>query len=145
MLRDYIKNIHRDYNNQSATEQSHYPTLKKLLEEYAKSSNKKDITVTSDPKRTKIGKPDFKINEGQKVVGYIEAKSLNTNLDSVVSTEQLGRYLTSPNVILTNFLEFRLYRKGKQIAKTEIASYNQLSHFAPPLKENPIRKSSLIY
>jgi hypothetical protein len=56
-------------------------------------------------------------------VGYIEAKAPTTkDLDAIESTEQLKRYLhTFPNIILTNFLEFRLYRNGIMIALTQIA------------------------
>ncbi len=49
-------------------------------------------------------------------MGYIEAKTPGTNLDQVETSEQLDRYLnTFPNVILTNFYEFRLYREGQLI------------------------------
>jgi hypothetical protein len=45
-----------------------------------------------------------------------------TNLDSIEESEQLIRYrFTFPNVILTNFYEFRLYRDGELIDKVIIA------------------------
>lgn len=57
------------------------------------------------------------------IVGYIEAKAPKTrNLDEIGETEQLKRYLhTFPNVILTNFFEFRLYRNGTLIDSVQIA------------------------
>jgi hypothetical protein len=52
----------------------------------------------------------------QHITGYIEAKKPGTNLDQVETTDQLKRYLkTFPNLILTDFYEFRLYGKGKLI------------------------------
>ncbi|MDO8095103.1 MAG: N-6 DNA methylase, partial [Candidatus Brocadiales bacterium] len=58
----------------------------------------------------------------QHIIGYIEAKApITEHLDQVETTEQLKRYLkTFPNLILTNFLEFRLYRNGEQIERVSI-------------------------
>ena len=56
-------------------------------------------------------------------MGYIEAKAPTVdNLNHIEDSEQLERYRhTFPNLILTNFFEFRLYRNGDLIAKTSIA------------------------
>ncbi|MBE9582278.1 MAG: DNA methyltransferase, partial [Proteobacteria bacterium] len=53
-------------------------------------------------------------NGQDRITGYIEAKKPNEeNLDHVASTNQLERYRkTFPNLILTNFFEFLLYRNG---------------------------------
>ncbi len=74
------------------------------------------------PKKTEAGNPDFRIWDGrQKITGYIEAKDLGFDLDRIEETDQLKRYLnTFPNVILTNFTEFRLYRDGNNIATISI-------------------------
>ena len=48
----------------------------------------------------------------------MEAKDLGADLDKVKDSEQIERYTsTFPNVILTNFTEFRLYRDGELIDK----------------------------
>lgn len=63
------------------------------------------------PRKTEAGIPDFRIGKNGEIVGYIEAKTPDTNLGEVEDSEQLKRYRESlPNLILTNFLEFRLYR-----------------------------------
>ncbi|OIP29862.1 MAG: DNA methyltransferase, partial [Deltaproteobacteria bacterium CG2_30_43_15] len=82
-----------------------------------------DVYITSLPKKTEAGNPDFRIWDGkQHIVGYIEAKSPEVdNLDSIEDSEQLERYRrTFPNLILTNFFEFRLYRNGTLIDKVLI-------------------------
>ena len=58
----------------------------------------------------------------QHIVGYIEAKAPTIDyLNQIETTEQLKRYLkTFPNLILTNFLEFRLYRNSELIDKAII-------------------------
>lgn len=121
MLKNYIKQLFNTYQS-GAREESYYPALKSFLEEFSKSNRKKKIDITVLPKKTEAGNPDFRIWDGkQKIVGYIEAKDLGKNLEDIEETEQLKRYLsTFPNVILTNFTEFRLYRDGEMIDKVSI-------------------------
>jgi len=72
------------------------------------------------------------------ITGYIEAKDPSTtNLDYIEGTEQLKRYVaTFPNVILTNFYEFRLYRDGQRIGGVMIGRpvIAQKLQMAPPLE-----------
>jgi len=115
MLKSYFKKIFEIASRGDATEESYYSALESLLNEYAESYGKKNIHITTLPKKTDAGNPDFRVWDGkQHIVGYIEAKALTTEyLDQIETTEQLKRYLhTFPNLILTNFFEFRLYRNG---------------------------------
>ncbi|MGQ9570921.1 MAG: type ISP restriction/modification enzyme, partial [Thermodesulfovibrionales bacterium] len=125
-----------------AREESYYSILEGLLKEYAQSIGKEDIYITTLPKKTEAGNPDFRIWDGeQHIVGYIEAKQPATEyLDQIETTEQLKRYLnTFPNLILTNFFEFRLYRNGKLIDKVLIAR----PFIMPKLRTNsPVEKES---
>jgi hypothetical protein len=119
MLKSYLKKIYEIIQRGDAREESFYSILEALLIEYSESINKKDIKITILPKKTEAGNPDFRIWDGkQHIVGYIEAKKPGTNLDEIEISEQLKRYTsTFPNLILTNFLEFRLYRNGKLVDK----------------------------
>ncbi|OIN95793.1 DNA methyltransferase [Candidatus Desantisbacteria bacterium CG1_02_38_46] len=124
MLRSYLKQIFEVTNRGDAREESYYSALERLLNEYTESVGKKGIHITTLPKKTESGNPDFRIWDGkQHIVGYIEAKDPSTEyLDQVEDTEQLKRYRnTFPNVILTNFFEFRLYRNGESIDRVCIA------------------------
>ena len=124
MLKSYLKNIFEIANRGDAREESYYTALEGLLRSYAESTGKKDIHITTIPKKTEAGNPDFRVWDGrQHIVGYIEAKSPDTEyLDQVETSEQLRRYLhTFPNLILTNFFEFRLYRNGTLIDKVLIS------------------------
>jgi len=123
MLKPYLKKIYEIANRGDAREESYYSTLEGLLKEYTESVGKGNIHITTLPKKTEAGNPDFRIWDGtQHIVGYIEAKAPTVdNLDSVEDSEQLKRYLhTFPNLILTNFFEFRLYRNGALIDKVLI-------------------------
>ncbi|OGU39541.1 MAG: hypothetical protein A2315_02805 [Ignavibacteria bacterium RIFOXYB2_FULL_35_12] len=137
MISEYLKELSKKYNKGDAREESYYSTLETLLKNYSEQHRKKKIDITTLPKATEAGNPDFRIWDGkQDVVGYIEAKDVGKDLDTVEDTEQLKRYLkTFPNVILTNFTEFRLYRDGKEIDKAFIAYHKEITklHTAPVL------------
>jgi len=123
MLKAYLKKILKVARQGDAREESYYPALKDLLNEYATSTSKKGIHVTINPKKTEGGNPDFRVWDGtQRIVGYIEAKTPDKNLDDVEKTEQINRYRTTfLNLILTNFFEFRLFKNGIIVDKVRIA------------------------
>lgn len=123
MLKAYLKELFEISSRGDAREESYYSSLKELLDNWAKSVSKKGIEITTLPKRTEAGNPDFRVWDGAlHIVGYIEAKAPQVeNLDKIETTEQLKRYRsTFPNLILTNFFEFRLYREGLLIDKVQI-------------------------
>jgi very-short-patch-repair endonuclease len=105
-----------------AREESYYPALKDLLEALAQAQGRA-MQVTMLPKPTEAGNPDFRVWDGSyQVIGYIEAKAPGANLDQVETSEQLQRYLhTFPNVILTDFYEFRLYRQSVLVERALLA------------------------
>jgi len=120
LLKEYFKNLVKVASRGDAREESFYETLKDILVEYTSSVLGKKFHVTTLPKQTEAGNPDFRIWDGkQHIVGYIEAKAPEVDdLDRIAHSEQLKRYFhTFPNLILTNFFEFRLYRDGNLIEK----------------------------
>ena len=124
MLKTYIKEIYKTARTDDAREESYYKPLAALVERYAKSIHRSGISATISPQRTEAGNPDFRIWDGkQSIVGYIEAKRPDeSNLSRIEESDQLQRYLTAfPNVILTNFFEFRLYRHAQLINEIRIA------------------------
>ncbi len=141
MLKPYLKRIADTSNRGDAREESYYDILKDLLTDYAKSINKNDVHITTLPIQTEAGNPDFRVWDGrQHITGYIEAKCPSIdNLDRTEATEQLKRYRhTFPNLMLTNFLEFRLYRDGALTNKVTIGRpfvLNELRTMPPAEKE----------
>ncbi|WKZ68862.1 MAG: N-6 DNA methylase [Melioribacteraceae bacterium] len=141
MLNNYLKQITTLYNKDEAREESYYDFLKDLLTEFSDQKRKRKINVTILPKATEAGNPDFKVNDGHwNQIGYIEAKTIGTDLNKIEDSEQLERYIsTFPNVMLTNFTEFRFYRDGKFIDKVEIAhskNITKLGAVPPELNED---------
>jgi len=148
MLESYIKKIWQKYSQGDAREESYYSTLEDLLNGYAKFSKRNNVYVTTLPKKTEAGNPDFRIWDGsQEITGYIEAKAPTiTDLDRISVSEQLKRYLSIwPNVILTNFLEFRLYRDGKLIDSVSVARQDTMIRVKamPPVEHEQAFKNLL--
>ncbi|MBL7127465.1 MAG: N-6 DNA methylase [Ignavibacteria bacterium] len=123
MTKKYLSNLFKTYQKGDAREESYYKHLADFITDFSESQRKKKVDITILPKKTEAGNPDFRVWDGkQKITGYIETKDLGVNLDRIEETEQLERYLsTFPNVILTNFTEFRLYRNGERIEQISIA------------------------
>lgn len=139
ILEHYLNDLIDTSKRGDAREESYYKNLEELIKQYADAQNIKNIDVTILPKKTEAGNPDFRVWDGQNhIIGYIEAKDPSfTNLDYLEKTEQLERYLsTFPNVILTNFYEFRLYRDGQRIAQAMIGRpvIAKKLQIAPPIE-----------
>ncbi len=118
ILKDYFKAITDVAGQGDAREESFYSCLEALIQQLAISSGRTEVHVTTLPKKTEAGNPDFRVWNGQdQITGYIEAKKpTEENLDHIASTDQLNRYRqTFPNLILTNFFEFFLYRNGQLV------------------------------
>ncbi len=154
MLKSYLKRISEISNRGDAREESYYSALAALLNEYAKTAiplrSGRKIQITTLPKKTEAGNPDFRIWDGsQHIVGYVEAKAPTVEyLDQVETSEQLKRYLhTFPNLILTNFFEFRLYRNGNLLDKVLIArpfTMLKLGKIPPVERDGEIKMLTLL-
>lgn len=108
-----------------ATESTHRPALKSLLE-----SLQQGIVAVNEPKRIACGAPDFAIrrisSSGHGVtLGYLETKDIGAPLDAAETTDQLQRYRANlPNLILTNYLEFRWYVDGARQQDARLAEWD---------------------
>ncbi|MFZ0051799.1 MAG: type ISP restriction/modification enzyme [Desulfobaccales bacterium] len=82
------------------------------------------ITATNEPRQvTECGKPDMAIYRGPVLLGYLETKDVGVNLDTEEKGPQLKRYRDAlPNLILTDYLEFRWYVKGERRAKVSLGT-----------------------
>jgi len=110
----YRRQIERELQAGNATEHTHRPALKTLIESLAPG-----VTATNEPKRVECGAPDFivsrKAAHGPVTLGYIEAKDVGKDLGEIERSDQMKRYLPAlPNLILTDYLEFRWYVDGQR-------------------------------
>ena len=108
-IKTYLKHIEDNLRAGNATEHTHRPALKWLLE-----SLDPHVTATNEPKRIACGAPDFVISRADFVVGYVEAKDVGVSLADTERGEQLKRYRRAlGNLLLTDQLEFRWYVDGE--------------------------------
>ncbi|MGQ4809960.1 hypothetical protein NKDENANG_03403 [Candidatus Entotheonellaceae bacterium PAL068K] len=122
----YLKELNRQFSAGTATEHTHRPALKALLE-----SAIPRALVTNEPRQIACGAPDFVLTRNGIPLGYIEAKDIDKNLDDPAHKEQLNRYTESlDNLIFTNYTEFRLFRDGRQVAGISIAKVSG-NHIKP--------------
>ena len=124
MLAAYLKHLFELGRRGDAREETFYPALDALLRAHAANAGRANIHVTILPKKTEGGNPDFRVWDGtSRIVGYIEAKAPTVaHLDEIEATPQFKRYLAVfPNVMLTNYYEFRLYRNGELADSVQVA------------------------
>jgi hypothetical protein len=109
LLAQYTRTIEKELLAGNATEHTHRPALKTLLQGIVSG-----VVATNELRRIECGTPDFVISKGSATIGYLEAKDVGKSLDEAEKSEQLQRYLGSlTNLILTDCLEFRWYVDGE--------------------------------
>lgn len=139
MFNEYFQDIFKTSRIGDATEASYYPDLKNLLNKFL-SKKGFDPSITVQPKRQAVGIPDFTIRKGKELIGYMEAKDPKyENLDNLPDRDQkqIKRYIEKlPNLILTNYFDFWLYREGRLIKKINIGVARILNELKtiPPLQ-----------
>ena len=126
-FRAYLKELRANLAAGNATEHTHRPALKALLEGAVQG-----VTATNEPRRIECGAPDFVVSRTGKrgegapqPVGYVEAKDCDIDLGAIErdsnrsnprsdNGKQLKRYRAAlSNLLLTNYLEFRWYLDGE--------------------------------
>lgn len=124
-VKTYLDRIEKDLKAGQATEHTHRAALTALLNALMPGTD-----ATNEPRRGKHGAPDYLIQKDQGgtalTLGYAEAKDVGVNLTDTEKSEQLKRYRDAlPNLLLTDYLEFRWYVKGeKQQASADLGSWD---------------------
>ena len=122
----YLQQIDQTRATDEATaELSLHPHLKTFLENITDACfNRPNVRYTLEPKNiNEIGRPDFIAIEGVLPIGYIEAEAYGTDLDNLTghAKEQNDRFIQNlDNFILTNFIDFALYKDGERINTSRI-------------------------
>ena len=127
----YLAAIRNNLAQGDATEHTHRPALKAFLEAVGQG-----VTATNEPKRVQCGAPDYivsrKSQHGPVTLGYIEAKDVGKPLDEIERSEQMKRYRSAlPNLILTDYLEFRWYVGGDHRQSARLARVSKGSKIKP--------------
>ena len=99
-----LKNIHFS----QASETSLRTAFENYMNEFIAEAKLPIFKVLHEGKRIgNFGVPDFRISFNDSMLGYIEAKKTEENLDKILKSEQIKKYRElSENLIVTNYLEF---------------------------------------
>ena len=137
----YLRKLSQAVLQGDAREESFYPALAEMLADVAKATGR-DRMCTSPPFQS----PPM---PGTPISAYGTARTASSAMSRprsrrksgwtlIEESEQLTRYrATFPNLILTNFLEFRLYRNGERVETVLAARPVVLNRLrtAPPVEK----------
>lgn len=113
----YVAALNDRYKTGYAKEHAYRADLQSLLERLMP-----DVRAINEPSHMRCGAPDFMMMRRGVPFGFAEAKDVDKNLDSADSAEQFTRYRNSlNNLIITNYLEFRFFRDGEEVARVRPA------------------------
>jgi hypothetical protein len=115
-IRGYLQQLQAKLRAGQASERTHYPVLEGLLK-----AVDGRLLVTCEPAGIPGASVDFLVRRAARTVGYMEAKDIGTDLDKAEDSEQLRRYRDRfPNLVLTDFLEFRWFVDGQRRASARL-------------------------
>ncbi len=144
MLKEYLEGI-KDLTLES-NELTHRAFLENLLISLKENFNK-EFKIEHEPERKQGSQPDFRVSFQGLNIGYIENKRVGTNLNRLLKSDQVLKYLElNPNLMLTDYLNFVWVGKdeeNKPLIKREI-SIASLDELSKPLKPNPQTERDLI-
>lgn len=134
MLQNYLNQLFEKYKSGEASERSYYSIFENFLKQF-----KSDSEVLIEARNTSVGIPDFKAQTKKGLLyGYAEAKDFARNLDKLSKTEdeQIQKYIKEyPKLLITNFLELRLYENGILVDSATI-SYPENIELGTPILVN---------
>jgi hypothetical protein len=143
-ISDYLSALNQNLRHGDATEHTHRPALKTLLESLGQG-----IVATNEPARILCGAPDFNITKGKVPLGHVETKDIGENLapmerGKAPHGDQFARYRDGlPNWILTDYLEFRWYVSGEHRLTARLAELDSKGKLKP-LPENQVEVTALL-
>ncbi|MFW6116372.1 MAG: type ISP restriction/modification enzyme [bacterium] len=125
-LKSYLDRLEGRLVTGDTTEHTHRSTLEILIECFGD-----DIKAINEPKRIECGAPDLAVLRDGFMVGHIEAKDVGASLDAAERSDQLKRYRRSlPNLILTDYLEFRWYVDGDHRRTVKLGRFDADGHIS---------------
>ena len=108
-MRNYLEKL-KKFLKLNLREEGYYPLLIELFE-------KKGVKAVQLPAKTEVGFPDIKVfQEDGFIVGYIECKKPEEDIERLAESEQIKRYKNYfKNFLLTNFTSFKHFLNGKEV------------------------------
>jgi len=129
IFQTYIEALVKNLKTGDSSERTHYSALEDFIERMGKDLGH-DCDAVIEPKNQVRGIPDFYVLDSRgRLIGHIEVKDVGLSLIEVEKTEQLKSYLqegTYPNLILTDYTDWWLYKNGERVNQVHFADPDQL-------------------
>lgn len=121
-LAAYLDRVEEEGRRNEAREETFYPFLGALLEVLSVRLGRPGVRAIVIPRKTESCLLDLQVRDGDHgIVGYIEAKRPGADLDRAERSPQVQRYRrTFPNLLLTDFYEIRLFRRGTRVGDVRL-------------------------
>lgn len=125
MMQNYLHALKKLSATGVTTEHSFRGPLETLI-----NTLDKRFTAVNEPRRQACGAPDYVVlNTSHSIpvsIGYMETKDTWVSLDKIEETDQFARYIGSlDNLILTNYIEFRRFVRGDNVASVVLGKCNR--------------------
>jgi len=110
--REYLTNLRDTHSSMLATEEL---SLRPALDTFLKRATEifgRPVQFVGEPKKIRVGRPDFTVSINDLPIGYIEAEAYGVDLNNLTghAKEQNDRFRANlDNFLLTNHLDFHLY------------------------------------
>lgn len=134
MFESYLQKIFGKLKTGEASERTYYSVLEELLKNFQEGSQ-----IIVEARKSSVGIPDFKVQTAKDLlIGYVEAKDLGRDLDHLTKGEhdQIDKYRKEyPKLIVTNFIEFRLY-ENSEIVETVLITQPVTIKIGTPVLDN---------
>ena len=135
----YFKEISNEFKRGESGELTFRSYLKNLFKKTFP-----ELQLSEENKKIrKVGKPDFTCLKKNNIkVGYIETKDIGIDLDKELSEEQLKKYSEGaiPNIILTDYMRFILYRDQQAVLDVKLFDKDNLSKGNADIENEKIMK-----
>lgn len=131
-MTEIINNYLNSIKNMSEKdkEHTHRSALQILLNEIKDATGNGKVKIIHEPNNDKEGRgaPDFRFEINSLILGYIENKRVNANLDEIIKSEQIKKYLElSDNIIITDYLRFiRIDKNGNITSEVRLCELGEL-------------------
>ena len=142
----FLENYLESIKNITAEDKEHTyrGALEILLNDIKNNLNFKKVNIKHEPNNDKEGRgaPDFLVTIDSLVLGYIENKRANANLDEIIKSEQIKKYLLlSDNIIITDYLRFILIDENLNIIdEVRICELSEIKNYKKIKLDDAVKK-----
>jgi predicted helicase len=106
----YLQEVSSYFVDENSSEMSYRTPFQNFLKEIF--PTEQNYRIQHDSKAISGNKPDFIVLKHEIPILYIEVKKVGEDLDKIEKSSQATRYFGYDNLIISDYLSFRFYRRG---------------------------------